>query len=259
MSATTKERTANTKPAPQRDAADRYMRLYRTALWRVVYRAARFIVRVVFRAVFMRLEVRGKANVPRSGPLVVCSNHVHNFDPVVVGAAVPRALLYMAKKELFAVPGLRGLIRFFGAFPIDRGAADRAALRYAVNAVGEGFALLMFPEGTRSITGRIERVLPGAAFVALRTGAPVLPVAVTGTQAMPFDKKSAKPEARRTFRPTVRVTIGEPFQIGAGPDGKRPSMEAATNEMMRHVAALLPPEYRGIYADTPPDGAPESA
>jgi 1-acyl-sn-glycerol-3-phosphate acyltransferase len=259
MSAMAKEQATETKPAPQRGGGDRYMRLYRTAVWRFLYRAARFVVRVVVRAFFMRLEVRGRANVPRSGPLVVCSNHVHNFDPVVVGAAVPRALLYMAKKELFAVPGLRHLIRFFGAFPIDRGAADRAALRYAVNAVDEGFALLMFPEGTRSVTGKIERVLPGAAFVALRTGAPVLPVAVTGTQAMPFDKKSAKPDARRGFRPTVRVTIGEPFRIGAGPDGKRPSMEAATNEMMRHVAALLPPEYRGIYADALPDAAPETA
>jgi 1-acyl-sn-glycerol-3-phosphate acyltransferase len=220
------------------------------AVWRGIYRLSRLLVRIILRTVFMRLEVRGKVNTPRTGPLVVCSNHVHNFDPVVVGAAVPRALLYMAKKELFTVPGLRQLIRFYGAFPIDRGTADRAALRYAVHAVEEGFALLMFPEGTRSVTGRIEHVLPGAAFVTLRTGAPVLPVAVTGTQALPFDSKSAKSGKKRQFRPRVTVTIGEPFHIGAGPDGKRLSMEAATDEMMRHVAALLPPEYRGIYADT---------
>jgi 1-acyl-sn-glycerol-3-phosphate acyltransferase len=256
MSTAMKEQTPRSAPAPQRGEPDRYMRLYRTPLWPVIYRASRALVRSVFRILFMRLEVHGRANVPRTGPLVVCSNHVHNFDPVVVGAAIPRALLYMAKKELFAVPGLRQLIRFYGAFPIDRGAADRAALRYAVNAVTEGFALLMFPEGTRSSTGKIERVLPGAAFVSLRTGAPVLPVAVTGTQAMPFDKKSVKTGEKRRFRPRVTVTIGEPFTIGVGPDGKRLSMEAATDEMMRHVAALLPPEYRGIYADTAlPTGA----
>jgi 1-acyl-sn-glycerol-3-phosphate acyltransferase len=249
MSATTKEGTTGKVPAAHRGEPDGYMRLYRTAFWRVCYWLARWIIIIAFRSFFMRLEIRGKEKVARKGPLVVCSNHVHNFDPVVVGAAIPRRLLYMAKKELFAVPGLRQLIRFFGAFPIDRGTADRAALRYAVNAVDEGFALLMFPEGTRSVTGKIEHVLPGAAFVALRTGAPVLPVAVTGTQALPFDKKSAKPGTKRQFRPRVTVTIGEPFQLSAGPDGKRPSMEAATDEMMRHVAALLPPEYRGIYAD----------
>jgi 1-acyl-sn-glycerol-3-phosphate acyltransferase len=226
------------------------MRHYRTTFWRVCYQIARWIIMLVFRSLFMHLEIRGQENVPRKGSLIVCSNHLHNFDPVVVGVAIPRSMLYMAKKELFAIPALRQVIRFFGAFPIDRGAADRAALRYAVNAVDEGFALLMFPEGTRSVTGKIERVLPGAAFVALRTGAPVLPVAVTGTQALPFDKKSAKPGTKRQFRPRVVVTIGEPFKIGAGPDGKRLTMEAATDKMMRHVAALLPPEYRGIYADT---------
>src|SRR5947209_3452308 len=156
MSDTTKERRTGKAPAPQR-APDRFMRLYRTAFWRGLYRFARWFVLFVFRSVFMRLDVRGREHVPRTGPLVVCSNHIHNFDPVVVGAALPRGLLYMAKKELFAVPGLRQLIRTFGAFPIDRGSADRAALRYAVNAVDEGFALLMFPEGTRSGTGRIER------------------------------------------------------------------------------------------------------
>lgn len=254
--------------ARRRDARDRVHPFRRTAAWRQLYMLARRFFYVALRPL-MRLEVRGRERVPRTGAVVICCNHLHNFDPLVVGAVIPRPILYMAKKELFPVPLIGGFIALFGAFPVDRGAADRAALRYAVHAVEEGFALLMFPEGTRSLSGKIERVLPGAAFVALRTGAPVLPVAVTGTQVLPFDEKAAgrrqKPEGSgeedggqhgtsalpflRKRRARVTVTFGDFFTLPKERDGKRLSVEAATDEMMRRVAALLPPEYRGIYAD----------
>lgn len=243
------------KAPPARDnRRDRITPFHRTRLYRGMYHATRWLVRGLF-VPLMRLEVRGTENVPRHGPLIVASNHLHNFDPAVIGATLPRKLVYMAKKELFAVPVLRQLIRFYGAFEIDRGAADRAALRYAVHAVEEGEALFMFPEGTRSLTGRIEKVLPGAAFVAVRTGAPILPVAITGTQTLPLDEKAAKAGRKRRGRAHVTVTFGTPFHLSPGPDGKRPDMQRATDEMMRQVAALLPPEYRGIYADAGEDGA----
>ncbi|MCA1669799.1 MAG: 1-acyl-sn-glycerol-3-phosphate acyltransferase [Thermomicrobia bacterium] len=138
---------------------------------------------------------------------------------------------------------------------MDRGAADRAALRYAVHLVADGHALLMFPEGTRSLTAKIENVLPGAAFIALRTGALILPVAVTGTETLPLDAKAAAAGRQQRGRARVTVTFGVPFHLSPGPDGKRPTMEAATDEMMRHVAALLPPAYRGIYAGPHAGGA----
>lgn len=245
--------TPKTPPA-HRDERDRVDAFRRTPLYGAMFRATRWAFRAVF-VPLMRLDIRGIENVPRHGPLIVASNHLHNFDPEVVGAVIPRTTFIMAKKELFTVPIVGGFIHFFGAFPIDRGAADRVALRYAVHLVEDGYSLLMFPEGTRSLTGHIERVLPGAAFVALRTGAPILPVAVTGTETLPFDEKAAASGRRRRGRARVTMTIGTPFHLSPGADGKRPTMEAATDEMMRHIAALLPPEYRGIYADTDEGGA----
>jgi len=245
--------TPKTPPA-HRDARDRVDPFRRTRLYGAMFRATRWAFRAAF-VPLMRLDVRGIENVPRRGPLIVASNHLHNFDPEVVGAVIPRTTFIMAKKELFTVPIVGGFIHFFGAFPIDRGAADRVALRYAVHLVEDGNSLLMFPEGTRSLTGRIERVLPGAAFVALRTGAPILPVAVTGTETLPFDEKAAASGHRRRGRARVTMTIGTPFHLTPGADGKRPTMAVATDEMMRHIAALLPPDYRGIYADTDEGGA----
>lgn len=245
--------TPKTPPA-RRDNRDRVDAFRRTRLYGALFRGTRWVFRAAF-VPLMRLDVRGLEHVPRRGPLIVASNHLHNFDPEVVGAVIPRTVFIMAKKELFTVPIVGGFIRFFGAFPVDRGAADRAALRYAVHLVEDGEALLMFPEGTRSLTGKIERVLPGAAFVALRTGAPILPVAVTGTQTLPFDEKAAAAGRRGRGRARVTVTFGTPFRLSPGADGKRPTMEAAANEMMRHIAALLPPEYRGMYADFDEDDA----
>ena len=252
MSATP-EAAPKTPPVP-RDERDRMDAFHRTRLYKAAYRVTRWAFRAAF-VPLMRLEVRGLENVPRRGALIIASNHLHNFDPEVVGAVLPRNVFFMAKKELFTVRVVGGFIRFFGAFPVDRGAADRAALRYAVHLVEDGEALLMFPEGTRSLTGKIEKVLAGAAFVAVRTGAPILPVAVTGTQTLPFDEKAAAAGRRGRGRARVTVTFGTPFRLSPGADGKRPTMEAAANEMMRHIAALLPPEYRGMYADFDEDDA----
>ncbi len=252
MSVTT--RTTPKTPPAHRDERDRVDAFRRTRLYGALFRGTRWAFRAAF-VPLMRLDVRGLENVPRRGALIIASNHLHNFDPEVVGAVIPRTVFIMAKKELFTVPVVGGFIRFFGAFPIDRGAADRVALRYAVHLVEDGEALLMFPEGTRSLTAKIEKVLPGAAFVALRTGAPILPVAVTGTETLPFDAKAAAAGRRRQGRARVTVTFGAPFHLGPGADGKRPTMAAAADEMMRHIAALLPPEYRGIYADTSEGGA----
>lgn len=241
-----------------RDERDRLSPFHKTRLYRGTYHAVRLLIRA-FLLLLARTTVRGAENVPKRGPLIIACNHLHNFDPLVVGSVIPRNLQFMAKKELFAKRWAGRLIHYFGAFSIDRGTADRAALRFAVHVVEDGEALFMFPEGTRSLTGKIARVLPGAAFVAVRTDAPILPVSVIGTETLPLDAKSEQAGKRRRSRASVTVTIGTPFHLSPGPNGKRPDMQSATDEIMRHVAALLPSEYRGIYGDeTPPtreDGA----
>lgn len=190
-------------------------------------------------------RVSGIGNVPRGGPLIVVGNHLHNLDPLVVAVAIPRPVHYMAKAELFRVPVLGPLIRFGGTFPVERGRADRKAIRQAEETLAQGIAFGIFPEGTRSVTAAMTHPLAGGALIALRTGAPVLPVAVTGTEHLPLNGGKAP---KRRFRRAVRVRIGEPFTVPRTVDGARLTSEAATDLMMRRVAELLPEGYRGVYA-----------
>jgi 1-acyl-sn-glycerol-3-phosphate acyltransferase len=192
-----------------------------------------------------KFEVVGRERVPPEGPLICASNHINNADPPMIAIAVPRHPTYMAKKEMIAWPVLGPAFRIFGAFPVRRGEADLSALRAATEIVEQGNMLVMFPEGTRSRTGGLGRGHPGTAIIALRTDAPVLPVAITGTESIRWPWIFLKPLAVRH----VRVVIGEPFRL---PPVERVTSEAAaeaTGTIMRRIAALLPPEYRGVYAD----------
>lgn len=191
-------------------------------------------------------RVTGLRYVPRSGPLIIVSNHLHNLDPLVVCTAIPRPLHLMAKAELFDVPVLGGLIRLSGAFPVERGRADRRAIRQAEATLAQGIAFGIFPEGTRSVTGAMSKPLAGGALIALRSGAPVVPVAIIGTEFLPFNGSKAP---KRRFRRAVRVMIGEPFTVPRMVDGERLTSEGATDLMMRRVAALLPEQYRGTFAE----------
>ncbi|HYM71038.1 MAG TPA: lysophospholipid acyltransferase family protein, partial [bacterium] len=146
----------------------------------MVYRLSRAIIRVVLRWWF-RFRVDGREHEPATGPLIVVSNHRSDLDPLVVGSALRRRVTFMAKQELFRVPVLRWWIAACGAFPVRRGAADRQALRTALKILADGGVLVMFPEGTRAIGRELRPPEPGAALLALRSGAALLPVALTGT------------------------------------------------------------------------------
>ena len=225
-----------------------------------IYAAAQIPVRL-FLALLIGLRARGTRNMPRRGPLIMVSNHLHNFDPVVLGTVLPRPVYYMAKRELFEQPLSAWVVRNLGSFPVNRGTVDRAALRQARALLDEGLVVGLFPEGTRSPTGTLGVAQPGVALVALQSGAPLLPVAITGTETLPFDAKAAgrKPQGgARWRRPSVRVVVGRPFTLPRRP-GERPDLVAATDRIMREIAALLPPAYRGAYADTPPAPPPDGA
>ena len=192
-----------------------------------------------------KFEVVGREHVPLKGPLIVASNHLNNADPPMIAIAIPRYPTYMAKREMIRWPILGPAFRIFGAFPVRRGEADLSALRAASEIVRSGAMLVMFPEGTRSRTGGLGRGHPGTAIIALRTGAPILPVAVTGTHGTTWPWIFLKPYSIRH----VRVVIGEPFHL---PPVERITGEAATHAtdiIMRRIAALLPPEHRGVYID----------
>ena len=134
----------------------------------------------LFRFLF-RGSTQGLEHVPMEGPLVVASNHGSHLDPPLLGHALGRPVAFMAKAELFAIPLLGVLIRACGAYPVRRGASDREAIRTATAKLEEGWATGVFLDGTRQANGRVNNPLPGAALLAARSGAPLLPVAIVNS------------------------------------------------------------------------------
>jgi 1-acyl-sn-glycerol-3-phosphate acyltransferase len=174
------------------------------------------------------------------------------MDIPAMSVRVPRVVHHMAKTELFQVPLLGGIIRYFGAFPVRRGEGDRDALRIAAEVLAAGQVLVVFPEGHRSDTGGLGPGLPGAAMIALRAGAPIVPVAVWGTE------RILKRGRIGPFAPVVRVRYGEPFYLVDEGASRREVLQTGIDTIMHRIAALLPPQYRGLYA-TPVTPALETA
>ena len=227
-------------------------------IWRIV--PVTYWMVVSFIRLCLVLYVKGPAvegieNVPRTGGVILVSNHMNNADPCVVPGIMPRRIAFMAKKEWFKNPLGALLFRLIGAFPVDRQAADLGALREATRVVNAGLPLLMFPEGTRSKDRQLHQGFPGTALVAYRTGAPIVPVAITGTETIPWPWVFVRP----FMGPRVVVRIGKPFYP---PKAERITSQAArdaTDEIMRHVAELLPEQYRGYYREAVASHAAEQA
>jgi 1-acyl-sn-glycerol-3-phosphate acyltransferase len=156
---------------------------------------------------FMGFRISGESRFPKSGGVIVAVNHCANYDPVLVGIACPRQLAFLGKIELFRNPLFGRLLRFLGAIPLNRGAADTGAMRAAVEVLSAGKPLLLFPEGTRSRTGRLQPGRRGAGMLAARTGCPILPVHLSGSFHL----------FRNLFRKRVEIRIGEPFFVPATP------------------------------------------
>ena len=194
----------------------------------------------------LRWTVRGGEHVPVSGPCILIANHVHLADPVLLMLAFPRPITFMAKEELFRVPIWGQVMRDGGMFPVARAGTlqqKRDVMRLAENLLTQGRVLALFPEGRRSPTGVLIEGKPGAAVLAIRTGAPLVPVAIEGTEQIRGKWWWLK-------RPRVTVTIGAPFHLtSAGSRVARSESARLTGELMRRVALLLPPERRGFYAD----------
>lgn len=144
------------------------------------YSFAKSVVYGIFKP-WYRIQAVGVDHFPKEGGVLLCSNHIHNFDPLVVGIMAPRPVHYMAKEEIFKVPVLGNIVRKCNAFPVKRGFGDREALRTGLKILKEGHVFGLFPEGTRSKNGELGKGLSGAGFFALRSQALVVPCAVIGT------------------------------------------------------------------------------
>jgi 1-acyl-sn-glycerol-3-phosphate acyltransferase len=207
------------------------------------YYIGRGIMRMLL-ALFTRWEVKGKENVPPQGGLLVVANHINMADPPLIGVSLGRKMLIMAKEELFRHRFPAYFVRRFGAFPVRRGRMDREALEEARRVLRQGLALVMFPEAKRSRNARLQRALPGSALLAARAGVPLLPVGITGTEHI-------KGWAWMLRRPLLTVNIGRPFRLApANGTLTKEELAALTENIMEHIAALLPPSYRGIYGET---------
>lgn len=152
----------------------------------------KLMARVYFRT-FYDFKVEGLDNIPKTGALIVAGNHLSNADPPAIGsfAGLVRDSRFVAKKELFSVPGLGWFFRRSGYIPVDRARTigDFGALKEVVHALEQGQSVVMFPEGTRSKTGKPQKPKSGIGFLIYKTGAPVLPVKVEGTFGWPWVRK----------------------------------------------------------------------
>ncbi len=209
------------------------------ALYRFLYPIVNWLVRVL-----ARVTVTGAEHMPRSGGVLLVSNHLTSYDPMIVGMNFKRILRFMAKIELYRNPARAWFVTQLQAFPIRRGEADRAALRYAEELLKDGRVVAIFPEGHRSRNAAMQAGQPGIALLARRTGAPILPVAITGTEHF---LPRALPRWRPWRRPALTITVGAPFTLP--PHAGRADYTALIDLIMSRVAALLPPAYRGVYAD----------
>ncbi len=173
----------------------------------ILYRCIRSVVCVVIRFMF-RIKVVGKENIPKDGAFLLCSNHTSMLDIPLLVALFPRQINFMAKKELFSFPPLKWLFSAMGAFPVDRGGRDIGAIRHSCAIIKNGDVLGVFPEGTRYRDCLPPReVKSGSSFIALKTGADVLPVAI-------YKEKGTHPLRR------VTVRIGEVIKSSDLCEGK---------------------------------------
>jgi 1-acyl-sn-glycerol-3-phosphate acyltransferase len=196
--------------------------------------------------VFTRLQVRGAEHIPPAGPCLLVINHVSNLDPPLIFATIGRSdTTALVASEYRANAVYRRAVEWAGGSWIQRGASDRGALDFAVAALRDGKIVGIAPEGGRSKHGQLREGKPGPAFLAVHAGVPILPVGLTGTGAIAAGIK-------RLRRVSVTVTFGPMFTLpAASGTAHKQYLQQCTTEIMCHIAALLPPEARGAYADTP--------
>ena len=221
----------------------------------MLYGVLHRIVPPLLRAVW-RPHVEGLEHVPRTGALILASNHQSFIDSVVIPAVTPRPVSFLAKSDYFAGRGIKGRLvkawfETFGALPVDRddSKAALASLDTALSVLAEGGAFGIYPEGTRSRDGRLYRGRTGVAQLALTSGAPIVPVGLRDTDRLQ-PVGSNRPRLVR-----VTVTFGEPIDVRGQYDGVPPgkARREITDQVMAEIAKLSGQEEAGVYNERPPD------
>jgi 1-acyl-sn-glycerol-3-phosphate acyltransferase len=223
------------------DQAGEYSVPYQIRLFRVLMRP---VFRLLFR-ILSRVHVRGRENVPAQGAYLIAINHISLFEPPLILAFWPTAPEAVGAVDIWDRRGQSALARLYGGIPVHRGEYDRKLLERMLAALKAGKPLLIAPEGGRSHTLGMRRALPGVAYVMDKARVPVVPVGILGTS----DEFLA--QALKGKRPQVEIRIGPPIDLpsirGKG-DDRRAARQENVDTIMRHIAALLPEAYHGVYA-----------
>jgi len=219
-------------------------------------RSVAFGARTIARAI-TRVRVEGAIDdIPKEGPVILAANHASNADAVILGAwlteRLGRRIHWLGKKEMFDWPIVGWVFRNGGVHPVDRASADVDAFRLAERVLEEGHVLMIFPEGTRSPTGELQKPKDGLAMIALRSGALIVPIGIGNT-----DRVWPKGRTLPRFGGHATMRIGRSFRPADElPEGldRKSAKAAATDLIMRRIAAELPPRQRGPYREAGPAG-----
>ena len=188
----------------------------------------------------MRTTIRGLENFPKQGPAIIVINHLGDADAVLIGASIPTTIDGMGKIELID-EWVGAIMHAYGTIWVHRGRPDRRALRAALDGLAEGRIVALAPEGRQSLIGGLEEGNAGAAFLAMKSGAPIVPIAMTGTE-----NKNIYGHLKKWKRAPVTLTVGKPFYLPEQPDRQK-MLREGTHQIMASLASLLPESYRGNY------------
>jgi len=209
-------------------------------------------------------EAEGIDHVPRDGPFLLVMNHLGLLDGPMVIATAPRSLEAVVDRQMLYVPVLGKILRWYGIVPVQRDQVDRTVVRRALALLQSGRPVGIAPEAGISSSGALREARDGAAYLALRANVPVLPAGITGTETLhgSYDAVARKASLRgweqlafwRRGRPRMQIQLryGRPFDLdwaGESWQQRREALQAASDEIMARIAALLPASYRGVYSD----------
>lgn len=189
----------------------------------------------------MKATVSGLENFPKHGPALIVINHLGDADAVLLAASIPTTIDALGKIELNDIWLVGPLLRAYGVIWVHRGRPDRRAIRAALDGLAQGRLVGLAPEGRESVVGRLEEGTEGAAFLAMKSGAPIVPIAMTGTE-----NEKAYGNLRRFKRTRVTLTVGKMFYLKETND-RQLMLRDGTKQIMESLAGLLPESYRGNY------------